>query len=57
MSEAATADAFLKGDGLPDGSVSSRRRWSRKRMAMTGLVFVLLLTGAGSYGRYWWETG
>jgi membrane fusion protein, multidrug efflux system len=56
MSEAATADAFLKGDGLPDGSVSSRRRWSRKRMAMTGLVFVLL-TGAGSYGRYWWETG
>ncbi|MGV7029650.1 HlyD family secretion protein [Methylobacterium symbioticum] len=55
MGEAATADAFVKGDG-EEYLVAPRRRLSRKRAAFCGIA-LLALAGGGLYGRYWWETG
>lgn len=55
MGDAATADAFVKGDG-EEKLVAPRRRLSRKRAAFCGIA-LLALAGGGLYGRYWWETG
>ncbi|MBE7201303.1 MAG: HlyD family secretion protein, partial [Parafilimonas terrae] len=55
MGDAATADAFVKGDGR-EKPVAPRRRLSRKRAAFCGIA-LLALAGGGFYGRFWWETG
>ncbi|MBE7200819.1 MAG: HlyD family secretion protein [Parafilimonas terrae] len=55
MGEAATADAFVTGDG-GEGLAAPSRRLSRKR-AVIGGITLLALCGGGLYGRYWWETG
>ncbi|QGY01655.1 HlyD family secretion protein [Methylobacterium mesophilicum SR1.6/6] len=55
MGEAATIDAFAKDDG-EERRATSKRRLSRKRAAFSGIA-LLALTGAGLYGRFWWEDG
>ncbi|SFL76064.1 HlyD family secretion protein [Methylobacterium pseudosasicola] len=55
MSEAATIDAFVKGEDR-EGLAAPKRRLSRKRAALGGLA-LLALAGGGLYGRFWWETG
>jgi membrane fusion protein (multidrug efflux system) len=55
MGDAATADAFVTGDG-EEKPVAPRRRLSRKRAAFCGIA-LLALAGGGFYGRFWWETG
>lgn len=56
MGEAVSVDAFVETSGHAPGLVRAPKRRTWKRLGMLGLALAFVGC-AGSYGRYWWETG